>query len=337
MRRWIAWLAVLAALAAVGAGTVLRLSRPFAGFEGEILIDIPAGASSREIARLLASRGVVRSEWDFLAVRVLHRGDTLQAGEYSFRQAASVWEVYNRLRRGDVHYYSVTVPEGYNTFEIAKLVGATGVISGENFLAAAREAWLIRDLAPGATSLEGYLFPDTYHFTRRATAADLCLQMTQRFRQTWESLGAGSDVHRTVTIASLIEKETGIAHERAAVSSVIYNRLEEGIPLQIDPTVVYAGMLEGKYRGAIHQSDLDRKHPYNTYQRVGLPPGPIANPGRASLQAALRPAETRYIYFVARPDGSGTHVFSETLAQHERAVKEYRRGLEAAKKARAAG
>jgi len=201
-----------------------------------------------------------------------------------------------------------------------------GLMSADTFLAAARDPSPIRDLDPLAPTLEGYLFPDTYRVTRHTNAAELCQIFTQRFRAEWKSLHSTANVHETVTMASLIEKEAAVAEDRAIISSVFRNRLKLGMKLDCDPTTVYAALLEGRYRGVIHQSDLASANRYNTYQHAGLPPGPIANPGMASLRAALLPGDTDFLYFVARPDGSGRHQFSKDIATHRQAAARYRRG-----------
>ncbi|MCP5119391.1 MAG: endolytic transglycosylase MltG [bacterium] len=201
-----------------------------------------------------------------------------------------------------------------------------GFVPAEEFLEVARDPTPIQDLDPEATTVEGYLFPSTYHVTRRTTAAEIARMMMRQFRKTWQDLDAQASVHDTVTLASLVEKETGVAAERPLIAAVFHNRLRRGIKMECDPTVIYAAILEGKWKGAIHRSDLDREHPYNTYLAAGLPPGPIASPGAAALEAAVRPADSGYIFFVAKPDNSGEHVFSKTLAAHNRAVGDYRRG-----------
>jgi UPF0755 protein len=275
---------------------------------------------------MLADAGVIEHAWELLALRALHPQLKLQAGEYRFAGPASPIEVYGRIARGDVFYYQLAIPEGQNLFDIASTVEGLGWMSAPEFLAAARDASLIHDLAPAAPTLEGYLFPDTYRLTRHTGAAELCRILTQRFRAEWKRLGASADVHQTVTLASLIEKEAAIPADRPLIASVFRNRLKMGMKLDCDPTTVYAALLEGRYRGTIHQSDLASPNRYNTYQHPGLPPGPIANPGMASLRAALEPAETDYLYFVARPDGSGRHQFSRDIAAHRQAATRYRRG-----------
>ena len=198
-------------------------------------------------------------------------------------------------------------------------------MTATEFLEAASDPSLIRDLAPKAETLEGFLFPSTYRLSHAITAAQLTKLMTAEFRKEWMRLAASSqaDPLRTVTLASLIEKETGVAEERPLVASVFTNRLEKGMRLECDPTTIYAALLENRYRGKIHRSDLASANPYNTYQNAGLPPGPIANPGTAAISAALAPAETQFLYFVAKPEG-GSHQFSATMTEHAKAVQSYR-------------
>ncbi len=322
MRRAI--LAVAAVLVFAAGIPWFLLNRPYAGFEGETFVEIPRGASARQMAAALSAKGVVRYEWLFPAVRLVDSRRVLHAGEYRFEKPASPRDILSRIARGDSFYHELAVPEGWNVFQIGAAAGKLGLFSAADFLAAARDPALIRDLSPRAPSLEGYLFPDTYRLARRTTPADLCRKMTARFRQVWGQLG-GNDVHAAATLASLIEKETGVAGERPLVASVFRNRLRLGMKLDCDPTTIYAAMLSGRYTGVIHRSDLESKHPYNTYRHAGLPPGPIANPGLASLEAALKPAETGYLYFVARADGSGRHRFSESIEKHGAATKQYRR------------
>jgi UPF0755 protein len=322
---------------AVAALALGSLWWPYSGFAGETFVDIPARTSSWEIGRLLAQAGVIRWRWQFWLARALQPGAKLHYGEYRFHASASTWDVFNRLARGDVFYYALTVPEGANMFDVAAAVEQFGLMRADEFLREARDPSLIRDLAPRAPSLEGYLFPDTYRVTRHASARDLCRQMTRRFRQVWASLQTNADVHETVTLASLIEKETALPHERPLVASVFLNRLRLGMPLECDPTAIYAALLEERYRGVLYGSDLESKQRYNTYQHAGLPPGPIANPGLDALEAALRPAPTDYLYFVALPDGSGAHQFSRDLASHQRAVARYRRGQKANQRAKPPG
>jgi UPF0755 protein len=216
------------------------------------------------------------------------------------------------------------VPEGYNMFDIAAAVTKVGMKPDE-FLAAARNPAPIRDMDPNAQSLEGYLFPNKYRVYKHTTAQQLCLMMVTEFRIRWKALKTTANAHDVVTLASMVEKEARRPDERPVIASVFSNRLRIGMRLDCDPTTVYAALLEGKYRGTIYKSDLESTSAWNTYQHAGLPPGPIANPGLGTIRAALAPAETQYLYFVAKADGTGGHTFSESLAQHSAAVAQYRR------------
>ncbi len=311
------------ALVAVAALGYLVLV-PF-GPEHPVFVNIPPRTGTVGIAAALEGGGVVRSRWAFAALREVE-GGTLKAGEYRFVQPASMLEVYQRLRRGDVFTVQVVIPEGYNLFDVAGAVEAAGLAPREEFLeAATANVALIRAWDPKAVSLEGYLFPDTYRFSRHATPAMMLGAMTRRFGQMALRLGlAGPEVPRIVTLASLVEREVHVDAERPVVAGVFENRLRLGMPLQTDPAVVYASMLRGTWTGVIHQSELRSGSPYNTYAHSGLPPGPICNPGVASLRAALQPARTSYLYFVANADGS-TH-FATSLEEHNANVAAYRAG-----------
>lgn len=325
MFRWFNRILVLLLLLA-GAGWFganYLLSKPYRGFEGDKFVEIERGTSTRQIAKQLAGAGVIENEWYFLTARALRFRTPLQAGEYQFQKPASVWEVYDRLGRGDIYTFDFTVPEGSNLWDIARLLELQGIMKEAEFLKAASDPSLVLDIAPEAESLEGYLFPATYRLTHKTTGRDLCRMMVEQFKKQWKALGAQTAPHPIVTLASLVEEETGVAAERSLVAGVFTNRLHRGMALGCDPTVVYAALLAGKYRGTIYRSDLERKHPYNTYLNTGLPPGPITNPGKASIEAALHPSETDALYFVARADGPG-HVFSSTAAAHLRAVQSYR-------------
>jgi len=319
--------AIALALLCAG-GVAWSLFTPFEGFAEAAVVDIDKGTGTRAIASELAQAGALHYSWQFLAVRILRPSARLQAGEYRFGEPDSAWHVFDRIVRGDVFYYEVTVPEGSNIFDIAAQVDRLGFLRGEDFLKAARDPAPIRDLEPAAPTLEGYLFPSTYHVTRHTTIRQLCRMMTDEFRRQWRLLDAPADVEvsRVVTMASMVEKETALGDERPTVASVYSNRLNIGMALDCDPTTIYAAMLDRRYNGVIHRSDLASANAYNTYAHTGLPPGPIANPGMASLRAALHPAATNYLYFVAKPDGSGGHQFSADLAAHNRAVEQYRRG-----------
>jgi UPF0755 protein len=318
-------LGLLVLLAVLAGGFALyRLVAPYSGFQGQVFVDLPRGTSTGAMADLLARNGVIRSRWDFLAARLTEPDRKLQAGEYKFAHAASPMEVFDRIARGDVFYYALVVPEGKNMFDIAGEVEALGLMKADTFLSAARNPAMIRDLDPEAPSLEGYLFPNTYKLSRHATAESICRMMTAKFREVWRGIPPGADVHDTVTLAAMVEKEGKLPEERPMIAAVFENRLKIGMKLDCDPTTIYAALLAGRYRGTIYRSDLDSDHPYNTYRHTGLPPGPIANPGLASINAVLHPGGGDAIYFVLRPDGSNSHQFSSSIAAHEAATQRYR-------------
>lgn len=308
-----------------GAWLIYRLNQPYKGFADPVFIEFAHGTSTRSIATVLADNGVIEDRWLFLAARGLRRGTNLQAGEYRFDKPASPLEILGRLARGDIYYLELLVPEGFNMYDIAEAVGKLGTMRPETFLAAARNPAMIRDLDPDAPSLEGYLFPNKYRIYRHTTAQQICRMMTGEFREQWKAFQTRAGVHDTVTLAAMVEREARRPDERPIVASVFHNRLRIGMKLDCDPTTVYAALLENRYRGAIHRSDLANTSLWNTYRHPGLPPGPIANPGLSAIQAALAPAETNYLYFVAKADGSGGHNFSESLAQHDAAVADYQR------------
>lgn len=316
----------LAVLFLAAAGLVFTLNRAYQGFSGERFIEFPKGTGTIEMSRRLAEAGVIPTRWHLLAARALRPGQKWQAGEYRFHQPANVFEIADRLRRGDVYLVELRIPEGYNLYDVAGAVEQAGLMKAADFVRAASNPALIRDLAPKAPSLEGFLFPSTYSVPRKISAEALCRLLTEQFRKEWKAAGGKGDALEAVTLASLVEKETGAADERPMVASVYRNRLTKGMKLDADPTTIYAAMLEGVWRGTIYKSDLQRVHPYNTYAVAGLPPGPIANPGRAALAAALRPAESEYLYFVAKGDGTGRHNFAKSLADHSRNVALFRRG-----------
>ena len=324
MRRFLTLLLLLG-LAVLGFG-YYELHQPVAP-AAETFVQVVPGMGSRSIAAVLAQQGIIRSSYAFDAWRLV-RGGTLKAGEYRFAQPATLAEVYDRLRRGDVYTCSVTIPEGFNLFDIAQAVEDAQLGSKTAILAAAsQDLPLIADLDPHAKNLEGYLFPDTYRFQRHQPASQILAAMVRRFRQSTASLGLESDYHRVVTLASLVEKETPVADDRPLVASVLTNRLDQNMPLMTDPTVIYAAMLDKQYRGTIYQSDLKRDSAYNTYRHTGLPPGPICSPGTASLLAAMHPAPSHFLYFVADPSAAGHSRFAATLEEHQRNVIAYRQGI----------
>jgi UPF0755 protein len=321
--RFLLLLALLAVLAAVFAG--YRLVAPYQGFQRDTFVELPRGSGTGGIADRLKQAGVIRSRWDFYLARLIERGRVLKAGEYRFQKPDSVLDVFNRIARGDVFYYTLVVPEGKNMFDIGGAAAGLGLFEERQFVDAARNPELIRDLDPQAPTLEGYLFPGTYKLSRHTTPQLLCQKMTARFREVWNGLHVSGNPHRTVTLASLVEREAKLPEERPRIAAVFENRLRIGMKLDCDPTTIYAALLDSRYRGTIYRSDLANTSPYNTYQHAGLPPGPIANPGLASIEAVLRPDTTSALYFVLRPDGSGGHEFSENLARHTEAVTRYHR------------
>ena len=314
----------------VAAGASWFLFLPY-GPAAETFVDLPPGSSSFAIGRQLQQAGILRSQFAFDVLRACLRGK-LKAGEYRFDHPAPAIDVYERIARGDVYTVVLAVPEGANIFDIAARVQQAGLDTRADFLdAAVKQVGLITDLDPQARSLEGYLFPDTYRFSGRAGAAQIVAAMVHRFRAVAAQLGIQKNVHQVVTVASLVEKETAVDAERPLVASVFDNRLKKNMPLETDPSVIYGLELAGLWRGAIYQSDLSRDTAYNTYLHAGLPPGPVANPGIASLRAALYPASTNYLYFVAAgSDAQGHSLFAATLDEHEHNVAGYRRALKKA-------
>ncbi len=293
---------------------------------GQTFVLLKSGSTTRKIANELKSAGAIRSERAFLIWHFLHRKRSLKAGEYLFEKPASLIEVHNRLARGDIYTHTVVIPEGFTMFDIAQAIEQAGLGSKDDFLKVARsDTDLIRDISPDATSLEGYLFPDTYEFTRTQSLHDIASAMVHHFRQVATAIGLTSDVPRTVIMASIVEKETAVPDERTMVASVYYNRLTKRMALDADPSVIYAELLANTYQGALHHDDMSTKSPYNTYRYAGLPPGPIANPGRSSLEAAMHPAVSDYLYFVS--DGNGHHRFARSLEEHNRNVNAFRRAM----------
>lgn len=323
---------LLVAALAVGAATVWILSKaedPYKGYTAaEQFVEVPPGAGPGTIGRRLVDAGVVR---DLLTFRyVLSRSGQarrLQAGEYRFDRPLRAREVIDMLARGEVYLRPITFREGLTIRQMAAVYEQAGFGGAEEFTTAAANATLIGDLDPDAGDLEGYLFPDTYRMSRRSTATELVARMVAAFRSalTPELLtrasARGLSVRELVTLASIVEKETGKAEERPVVAAVYSNRLRVGMGLQCDPTVIYALERAGRFTGNLTRDDLRFDSPYNTYRYAGLPPGPIAAPGRASLEAAAAPADVSYIYFVSRNDGS--HAFASTLDEHNRNVFEY--------------
>jgi UPF0755 protein len=293
---------------------------------GRQFVLLRPGYSTRRIANELKSAGVIRSPIAFVIFHRIYHWHSLKAGEYSFEKPANAFEIHERLARGDVYVCSVVIPEGYDVFDIAQAIQQAGLGSSQDFLhVVSSDTALISDLAPNATSLEGFLFPSTYDFTRTESMEEIVAAMVRQFRQVAHEIGLNQDVQKTVTLASIIEKETALPEERPLVASVYANRMAEGIPLQADPSVIYAELLGGRYSGALHHADMRFSSAYNTYLHVGLPPGPIGNPGKDSLLAAMHPAQTGFFFFVS--NGNGQHRFAHSLEEHNRNVAAFRRAM----------
>ena len=299
---------MLLAVLGVGGWLAWALMTPVTP-EGQKFVMLRPGYSTRRIAAELEAAGVIRSRLGFILWHRIHPKQSLKAGEYLFDKTARTLDVHDRLVRGDIYVHTVVIPEGFTMFDIAQAVQDADLGSSQEFLAVAQSnTELISDLAPDAKTLEGYLFPNTYEFTRTQSMKDIAAAMVKQFRQVAEQIGlittggkaTERHVQKTVTMASIIEKETAVPEERSVVASVYYNRLARNIALQADPSVIYAELLNGNYGGALHHADMRFQSAYNTYTHPGLPPGPIGNPGRNSLEAALHPAQTDYLLLCQR-------------------------------------
>ena len=327
-------LLVIAAMGGFAGWLDSQISRPYRGRTPEkIFVDIPRGTSRWGVAGILKQNDLIRNRFAFEMYSLSRPSKPLQAGEYYFDHPLNSKEVFRKIAEGKIFLHSVTIPEGWNMFDIATELSRQGICKREEFLDAARNPSAISDLSPEAQSLEGFLFPSTYEFTRHTSCEQIAKRMVGDFRAIWDTLAPsastrlpeGLTLPEVVTLASLVERETPRAEERPLVAGVFYNRLRRGFPLQCDPTVQYALDIAGKPGKNVNARDLRIDSPYNTYLHRGLPPGPIANPGEASLRAALAPAQTDYMFFVANDHGG--HFFSKTLAEHNRNVARYRRLL----------
>jgi len=318
---------LLLAAGAVGFWCRQRLITPYRGFvDEEVFVDFPPGTSVSGIADRLTAAGVIPDPWTFrVGARLTGADRRLQAGEYRFAGATSPSDVLSRLAAGDVYKHPLTFPEGLTIAEMADIFGRSGLGTTKDFVRAASDVSLIAAYDADAHSLEGFLFPATYSLPRHAGADAAVRAMVAGFDHAFDSelraatSAEGLTPSQMLTLASIIEKETAQASERPLVSAVVHNRLRLGMPLQCDPTVIYALMRAGRWDGNLRKVDLEMNSPYNTYRVKGLPPGPIASPGRASMDAAVHPADVPYLYFVSRNDG--THVFATTLAEHNRNVQ----------------
>ena len=338
MKKGLAALAALVVLATLIAIFLRELYRPYQGYRGNVMVVIEPRMRAPAVAELLVARGVLARRWPFLLRYALGRQwNRLKAGEYFFDHPIAPIDVYRKLIRGEVFLHAVVVPEGFDRFDIARIVHEQLGIPPEEFLAAAAQPFSIRDLDSRAPSLEGYLFPDTYRFPRGVDARTVAGAMVARFRRVLESklhedlARSPRDLHGVVTLASLVEKETSDPAERSIIAGVFERRLRRGWPIQCDPTVIYAQRLNHHFLerplGPILQRDLNYDSPYNTYRHAGLPPGPIASPGEASLRAAFNPAPGDLLYFVS--NNHGGHIFARTLAEHRRNVARYQREVAA--------
>jgi len=332
-------LVILLAAGGAAAWMWYGLTHSYQGFAKEgVFVDVPRGASPRYVAYLLKQNGVVRSKLAFEIYARRHPKRTLQAGEYFFDHALTGRDVYWKIAGGQVYQQPFTVREGETMFDIARELEAGKFMPAGDFLFAAGDSAPIRDIAPDAQTLEGFLFPATYELPRHPKASELTADMARKFKEQWKRVvasgatemdpinaGEHKSVNHIVTLASLVERETPKPEERPMVASVFENRLRKGMRLQCDPTVIYGIERLGKYNGTLTGEDLTFDSPYNTYEHGGLPPGPIGNPGEASLRAALHPADTKLLYFVANTQGG--HFFSATLAEHNKNVVKYHRLL----------
>jgi UPF0755 protein len=330
VKKFLAVVLFLIVIAGVGAVVMYRrVNQPYRGYAGtEQFVDIPAGSGSSSIGDRLVAGGVIRDRATYrLALWLSGEGRHLKAGEYRFDRALTPFEVIDKLARGDVYVIHLTLPEGLTIAEMAKLFESHGLGPASAFVEAAKNAALVGDLDPAAKDLEGYLFPETYALPRKTDADKLIRMMVTRFEHVFTpelrqaAASRNLSVRQAVTLASIVEKETARAEERPLVAAVFVNRLALRMPLQTDPTVIYALQRAGTYTGNLRREDLAVDSPYNTYRYPGLPPGPIASPGRASLDAAVHPADADFLYFVSRNDGS--HEFARTLDEHNRNVHKY--------------
>lgn len=322
---WFVLLLGLGALAALAAYRYMTLPASTSRTSTALIVSIPSGMTTTEIAKLLEERQIIRDARFFSWLSRVHGiEDKLQAGDYLLRSDMNLLEVMHALRYGRVHVVRVTIPEGYHLRQIADLLAARGLVDRERFLLlAGNEALVYGDDPPIAKphpSLEGYLFPDTYLLSPAMTEEQIIRTMVNRFVEKvvpmleGRSAPLGMNLHEVVTLASIVEKEALYRYEEPIIASVFLNRLRIDMPLQADPTIAY---LFDEHKTRILYSDLEIQSPYNTYRNRGLPPTPIASPGVSAIQAVLEPAETEWLFFVAR--GDGTHVFTRTFNEHVRA------------------
>ena len=325
---------LLLILAAGVAGWLwISIARPYGTFPaGGVFVDLPHGASSRTVSRLLQQNGVIRSSIAFEIYARRHPTRRLQAGEYLFNHPISGHDVFWQIADGHIYEQPLTVREGETMFDIARDLEAGKFMAASDFVTAAKNPELVHDLAPNAKNLEGFLYPATYNLPRRPAANELTGEMVKKFKEEWSRIRSTVQIapasgltEHLVTLASLVERETPKPDERPLVAGVFENRLGKNMRLQCDPTVIYALEQIGEYKGTLTGADLKFDSPYNTYEHAGLPPGPIGNPGEESLRAAMAPTKTSFLYFVANTQGG--HFFAATLEEHNRNVTKYRQLL----------
>ena len=327
------FLLVIIAVAAVVYVAWYAVNAPYRAYsEQRVFVSIPPGMSLDSATRTLANRGIVRHPLLLKGIFYYQRTQSqLKAGDYVFDRPMTPFEVYAKLLRGEQQYRVLTIPEGISTFDLGAIFEKEGLPKAdfEKALKSTSVLAELKKIEPSLTSSEGFLFPETYYLSKKDNAERVVIVMLQEFKKRFSpefnkrAAQLGMNVVQVVTLASLIEKETGQESERPLIGGVFHNRLKKGMLLQCDPTVIYALRVENKYKGTITYADLKKESLYNTYVTPGLPPGPIANPGEESIRAALYPESTDKLYFVSKNDG--THHFSATLAEHNRAVQQYQR------------
>lgn len=330
MKKLIIAILLIGIIAAAVAGYLYNkaITTPFGNYKEPIVVDIPKGSSVTSIANRLEKKGVIQDQLIFrILYRISYKNKSLQSGEYRFTKALTMQDVIFKLHRGDVVLYKITLPEGYTLEETADFLWRKHKINKEEFIRIAKNPAPIKDLVPEATDLEGFLYPDTYMVSRKITAPRMVKLMLSKFREhftsnmKWRAKELNMSINQIVTMASLVEKETASREERFLIASVFHNRLKRNMSMGCDPTVIYALKRDGVYRGKLGWKELKYDSPYNTRIYRGLPPGPICSPGIASIEAALYPENSAYLYFVAKD--SRTHYFSRSLAEHNRAVRKY--------------
>ncbi len=322
------FIVLVIAVILVGIDFYHKVYTPYKQYPDVLVIQVKKGASVSEVGRLLYREKVIAGYTYFrIYYRLFFKGASIKSGEYQFDRPMTMKQVIEKLIQGKVVLHKVTVKEGLIIKEIAEILEQKRNIKYENFIKAARNTALIQNLDPRAPDLEGYLYPDTYHIRKDTGAGEMVQLMVRKFKDhftnsmKWRAEQLGMSIREVVTLASLIEKETSAREERFLISSVFHNRLKLGMPMGCDPTIIYALKRDNAYRGKLGWKELKYDSPYNTRLYKGLPPGPICNPGYASIEAALFPENTKYLYFVSR-DGR-SHYFSKTLKEHNWAVRKF--------------